>query len=626
MTLLCTLGRVVGLSLALLLSLTARADHLRPHLLLGAQLSGAQEVPAVTTSARGAASFTLNATRDTLFITAAFNGLSGPITQAHVHDGARGVNGPVVTNLLQFVQGNRMQGFLTGTDLDRAKLSKYLRGEYYINVHTAANPGGEIRGQIEVETDGEYAAVLNGAQEVPAVTTNGTGVGTFNLSQDQTKLRFKVVVSGLSGAITNSHFHTGAIGVTGPVIVGTETFRTGNVIEGEIAPTAAFLTALAAGQIYFNVHTAANPGGEVRGQVLPTVRSLAHDARLDGAQMVPAVTTTGHGVAVLRLNTTLDTLRITVSHTGLSGAPTSIQLFASAAGTANSAATQVLNVPIPASTGNSFGLTLTSLTPAAINLFLTGGINMVFTTAANPNGEIRGQVYRLAREGYTFSMNGQQEAPTPNLSTQGYGAGFVSIDRDQTNAHFAMVWGGLSGPATAAHFHTGLLRQAGPVVFNLPAFFNNTTNPFEANGYWVAAAASQPFTLRRALQFRQDSMYVNFHTAANPSGEIRGQVLRGARNLSRVLAVRPAALVAGSLAAYPNPAQDRLQLTVESKIAGAGTIQVTDMLGRQILLQDVRMQPGANNPTLEVSSLKAGIYFLTINVSGTKIVTTFAKE
>jgi hypothetical protein len=624
MNLLRTLGRGAALLLLLLPSLAARADHLRPHLLLGAQLTGAQEVPAVTTTARGVASFTFNQTRDTLFITAAFNGLSGPITAAHVHDGARGVAGPVVTNLLPFIQGNRLQGFLTGADIDRAKTSKYLRGEYYINVHTAANPGGEIRGQIEVESDVEYAATLSGAQEVPAVTTAATGLGTFNLSQDQTKLKFRVVYSGLSGAATLSHFHTGAVGTSGPVIVDLAPYRTGNVIEGEITPTAAFLTALNAGQIYVNIHTAANPGGEIRGQVLPTVRALAHDARLDGSQMVPAVTTTGKGVAVLRLNTTLDTLRLSISHTDLSGPPTNIRLFANEAGVANSTATQIATVAIPAGTPNSFGLTLTGLTPAGINLFLSGGANVVLTTAANPNGEIRGQVYRLAREGYTFALSGAQEAPNP-VNSPGYGAGFVSVDRDQSNAHFALVWGGLSGPATNAHFHTGLFRQAGPVVFNLPPFFNNTTNPFEANGYWTSAAA-QPFNLRRSLQLRRDSMYVNLHTAANPGGEIRGQVFRGARNLARVLAAQPAAVVPESFGAYPNPAHNQLQLSFESRVSGTGTIQVTDMLGRHVLSQTVRMQPGAHNSTLEVSSLKAGIYFVSINVSGTKIVTKFAKE
>ena len=132
--------------LILLFSVSAQADHLRAHLLLGATLNGSQEVPAVTTGARGAVSFTLNPTRDTLFISGAFSGLSGAITMAHTHLGFRGVSGAPVTDLFRFIRGNRIQGFLTGADIDRGKLDRYLRGGYYINIHTAANPNGEIRG------------------------------------------------------------------------------------------------------------------------------------------------------------------------------------------------------------------------------------------------------------------------------------------------------------------------------------------------------------------------------------------------------------------------------------------------------------------------------------------------
>ncbi|GAA4388148.1 hypothetical protein GCM10023186_34460 [Hymenobacter koreensis] len=614
----------------LLLSLGAHADHLRPHLLLGARLEGAQEVPAVSTAARGVASFTFNNTRDTLFITAAFNGLSGPITGAHVHDGARGVNGPVITNLGQFVRNNnRLQGFLTGADIDRAKISKYLRGEYYINVHTAANPGGEIRGQIEIETDEEYVATLSGAQEVPAVNTPATGLGSFNLSQDRSLLKFRVVFSGLSGPVTVAHFHNAAAGTNGPVIVDLGPFLSGNVIEGQITPTPAFHTALAAGQIYINVHTAANPGGEIRGQLLVSLRSLVHDARLDGSQMVPAVTTNAKAVAVLRLNTTFDTLRVAVSHTGLSGAPATLQIYAGEVGQANTPANLIGTATLPAGLSNTFSFNLLSLNTGLVNQFLRGGANLVFTTAANPTGEIRGQVYRLAREGYTFSLNGQQEAPNP-VTTAGYGAGFVSIDRDQSNASFAMVWGGLSGPVTVGHFHVGLLRQSGPVVFDLAPFFNNATNAVAAEGFWnptnAAPNATRPFTLRRSTQFRRDSMYVNIHTAANPGGEIRGQVFRGARNLSRVLAAQPAAIVAESFSAFPNPAQNRMQLQFESRLAGAAQVQVTDLLGRKITAQEMRVQPGTNNLTLPVDYLKMGIYFVSVEVSGTKIVSKFSKE
>lgn len=82
-------------------------------------------------------------------------------------------------------------------------------------------------------------------------------------------------------------------------------------------------------------------------------------------------------------------------------------------------------------TGNliSFRIVAPVLTPAIVNILLAGSVNVVITTAANPNGEVRGQVYRLAREGYTLSLNGAQEKPTATTSA-GYGMGVVSIDRD----------------------------------------------------------------------------------------------------------------------------------------------------------------------------------------------------
>ncbi|WBA42649.1 CHRD domain-containing protein [Hymenobacter canadensis] len=614
----------------LLGSSSAFADHLRAHLLLGASLSGAQEVPAVTTAARGAVSFTLNPTRDTLFISGSFTGLSGPITMAHTHNGFRGVAGPVVTDLFRFIRGNRIQGFLTGADIDRGKLDRYLRGGYYLNIHTAANPGGEIRGQIEVEKDEEFVASLSGAQEVPPVTTNGVGVGTFNLAQSQDKLKFRVVVGGLSGPITMCHFHQGAAGAAGPVVLDLMSFVSGNVIEGEVAPTPAIVTAMLAGQIYINVHTAANPGGEIRGQLIRDARYLSHDARLDGAQMVPAVTTTARAVSFLRLNTTLDSLRLFVAHTGLSGAPTNFTLFQADAGQANPAA-PIANVAIPAGTPAAFSVLFTSPTPALINLFLQGGVNMVFTTAANPNGEIRGQVYRLAREGYTFSMNGAQERPTPVVSA-GYGSGFVSMDRDQSNVHFSMAWGGLSGPVTVGHFHSALRTQAGPVVFDLAPFFGPSGGAaISAEGFWqptgnAGTNATRPFTARRALQFRRDSMYVNIHTAANPGGEIRGQVFRGAKDLSIVLATQPAALVAESFAAYPNPVRDALTVTFEARRANSGTLQIQDLLGRTVATQAIAVRAGANRQTLLLPGVAPGVYLLTVESEGSRMVSRIVKE
>ncbi|MET4073473.1 CHRD domain-containing protein [Hymenobacter sp. UYCo722] len=602
----------------------ASADHLRPQLLLTARLSGDQEVPAVTTPAQGVAAFTLNGTRDTLFVQAAFSGLSGTITGAHVHDGAVGVAGPIITSLVPMVRGNRLSGFLTGADIAPAKLTKYLRGGYYINIHTAANGGGEIRGQIRVESETGLVANLTGGQEVPAVTTSASALGIFTLSQNQEKLKFRVTLAGLSSTITGAHFHTGAAGAVGPVVVNLLTYLTGNVLEGEIVPTPAFLTSLSQGQIYINVHTTNNANGEIRGQLSSEIRNVPFDARLDGNQMVPANASTGKALALGRLSPTLDSMTIFVSFAGLSGPPTSIAVYDSPAGVANGTAIGAVTIATPPAT-NVVGFRFTGLTPDDVNAFLRGSINLVINTAANPNGEVRGQLLRLAREGYTIVLNGAQERPTPTTSA-GYGVGIVSIDRDQSNAHFMSVWGGLSGAPIGGHFHTGLASQAGPVVFNLMPFFDNATAATAAYGYWKDDNTGQPFTLRRSLQFRRDSMYMNLHTAAFQGGEIRGQVYRGARNLQVVLATQPAALVAETFGTAPNPFSSAFTLAFEARATGTGQLRVTDVLGREVARQLVAVRAGANALPLALPGLSPGLYLLVLQVGDTQLTTRIAKE
>ena len=618
--------------------LAASADHLRPHLLLTAQLSGAQEVPAVATAGQGVAAITVNTTRDTIFIQAAFNGLSGPVTQVHFHDAAAGMNGPVGINLISMLRGNRLSGFLAGAQVTPLRIARLLRGLVYLNVHTAANPGGEIRGQATVESDGALAGVLSGAQEVPVVATSASGLGVFTLSQDQERLKFRVVVAGLSGAITGAHFHIAAPGANAPVALNLTPFLTGNVLEGEISSqgttpllTPALLAALVQGGVYINVHTAANPGGEIRAQVLPERRVLPLDARFDGAQMVPAVATTASAVSVGRLVGTLDTVRVQVAFTGLSGRPVDLRFYAANVGVANTPANLVGTVAVVSGVGGNtvgnvitFEFTAPFLTPALANLLLTNGINTVLTTAANPNGEIRGQVIRLAREGYSIVLNGAQERPNP-VTTAGYGVGFVSIDRDQTNARFAAVWGGLSGPITVGHFHSGTPAQSGPVVFNMAPFFDNATAPTSLAGYWRNTAAV-PFDAARALQFRNEVIYLNLHTAANPAGEIRGQVYRGARNLQVVLATQPAAVLPGTFGTAPNPFSSALTLSFDARFGATGQLRVTDLLGRGVATQAVVVRAGTNAVPLALPGVAPGIYLLTLQIGESQVVTRIVKE
>ncbi len=75
-----------------------------------------------------------------------------------------------------------------------------------------------------------FTAKLDGAQEVPAVTTAGTGTGSFTLNSTGTELTYHITFAGLSGPLTASHFHNGPAGVAAGVVRAV-TF-TGNTASG----------------------------------------------------------------------------------------------------------------------------------------------------------------------------------------------------------------------------------------------------------------------------------------------------------------------------------------------------------------------------------------------------------
>ena len=107
---------------------------------------------------------------------------------------------------------------------------------------------------------------LSGAEEVPPVKAQGSGSGSFRLAEDGT-VSGSVSTTGVQG--TMAHIHQGAKGQNGPVIVPlTKNGDTYSVPAGRKL-TPAQLQAWKAGNLYVNVHTAANKGGEVRGQINP---------------------------------------------------------------------------------------------------------------------------------------------------------------------------------------------------------------------------------------------------------------------------------------------------------------------------------------------------------------------
>ena len=118
-------------------SISANADDLK------FKLSGDTEVPSVTTKASGEASLTVNKDM-TVSGKVTTSGIAG--TMAHIHMGKAGTNGPVVVPLTK--SGDNAWMVPDGTKLSEPQYAAYKAGELYVNVHSAENKPGEIRGQL----------------------------------------------------------------------------------------------------------------------------------------------------------------------------------------------------------------------------------------------------------------------------------------------------------------------------------------------------------------------------------------------------------------------------------------------------------------------------------------------
>lgn len=111
---------------------------------LSAQLSAGNQVPPNASSATGMAEATLKKDSNMLSWKISYAGLTGPATAAHIHGpAAAGANAGVVVPFA--VSANPIEGQAT---LTAAQVADLMAGKWYVNIHTAANKGGEIRGQL----------------------------------------------------------------------------------------------------------------------------------------------------------------------------------------------------------------------------------------------------------------------------------------------------------------------------------------------------------------------------------------------------------------------------------------------------------------------------------------------
>jgi hypothetical protein len=129
------------------------------------------------------------------------------------------------------------------------------------------------------------SATLVGTDEVPSNDSPGTGMVDATYDTDTNMLAFSITYSGLTGEATAAHFHgPAAPGENAAPVVPIEG-SLASPIAGSATLTDAQEAELLGGQWYFNVHTAAHPGGEIRGQVLQSNISSMASSMLDSSMI-----------------------------------------------------------------------------------------------------------------------------------------------------------------------------------------------------------------------------------------------------------------------------------------------------------------------------------------------------
>ena len=239
----------------------------------GTALRGANEVPTpVMTDAAGFATALLDGT--TVVVTGSFSGLDSDYRASHLHRGAATENGPVFQGLNPTVDADMRGGTFRPQDNTytiRQSLADSLRaGLVYVNVHSADNPGGAIRGQLRATET--YTTRLASENEVPPVDAPGMGSATAELSG--TTVVVTGSFSGLSSDYRASHLHRGGAAVNGPVFQPLDPTLDADMRGGTFEASRNTYTirqsladSLRAGLVYVNVHTVDNPSGAVRGQL-----------------------------------------------------------------------------------------------------------------------------------------------------------------------------------------------------------------------------------------------------------------------------------------------------------------------------------------------------------------------
>jgi hypothetical protein len=514
-----------------------------------AVLSGLNEPTCpVTTTGTGTVSAVLLG--NMLTVSGSFSGLSSDFNAniaggAHLHLGLAGTSGAVAFPLTTNVDADLRGGTFNAADntftLDDDQITALVARSIYINIHTMDFGGGEIRGQLIPSGADDYkVAYLLGVNEVPAVVTPASGA--LVLERNGRSFIVSGSFSGLMDTIATeigggAHIHIGVAGRNGGVMVplnltigddmtSAEIFAANNRFELSLAQVTAFQN----GGLYINIHSGAVPSGELRGQVLDMSVTQFY-SNPSGHQARPmAINTPGNGRLLMSLDTG-NNLVVTGSVNDLQG-PVDLNV----AGGAH------IHKALAGSSGPvAFGLTITpdtdgnggvwepanntfALTDEEVEDFYARHYYANVHTTAEASGEVRGQVMNLAKAYLGSNLAGINANPVAVKTT---GGGFLMLEGCNNSIVVTGSFADLESDfdvnvAGGSHIHRGDATTTGSIVtsLNVDLAANLRSGAYEAadNTYMTGPAGFAALVAGET--------YYNLHTLNNPSGEIRGQILR----------------------------------------------------------------------------------------------------
>jgi|GEM_PF-263602 len=372
----------------------------------------------------------------------------------------------------------------------------------------------------------QITSPLTVANEVPGGPVYSNATGTFTGSYDpNTKLlTYAIAYSGLTGNATAGHLHFGDTKHSGIVFspfANVPAATSGN-INGTVTLTQMQADSLTAGHVYANIHTANNPNGEIRANLLSTgkanptpVAAMQVGGSLTAASERPAPNAsiaTGTMTGTYDPNSKL--LSYTITFAGLTGNASAGHLhFGDAKHTGN------VTLPfasVPAATSGSITGTAI-LTQTQADSLTMGHIYANIHTANNPNGEIRANLITSTSPTLQVAnaLNPANEVPPVTNAPAATGSFVATYNPASKLLTYSLAFSGLTGNATAGHLHFGAAKHTGAVTLPFASL------PAATSGLLTGTAT---LTQMQADSLTAGRLYANIHTAANPNGEIRANL------------------------------------------------------------------------------------------------------